>query len=244
MTNERHIPYFATSSLRKIINALKTNQKVTVLTAKSSSSVVNEIRKDDKIGFTENERVTNEVTIDYKGAGIFEDRLKTRMDEAEQHDISVSEIRIKVKVDEEIKDGIKRSWFRGDGRETDILEKISLSDMNYCYVDFENEKIDFDMNDFHVDQQSFKEFWSNINKCEVCSAPLEVHGFKHTTLNVKDIDFPWIKATLKRSQRPDIKPHVNVIASWIYQNIVKPTELGRMFNYRLGKEDQWILEGV
>lgn len=244
MTNERHIPYFATASLRKVINSLKQQDDITVLKAEARSSEEKVIRKDSKIGFKEKERTINEIMIDYSGGSIYENRVISKLEESEQHDMGISEIRIRANADKEIKKAIKQPWFRKDGRETDILEKISLADVDYCYVDFENEKVDFDWNERNVNQQTFKEYWSNINKCEVCSAPLEAHGFKHTTLNVKDIDFPWIKETLKRSQRPEIKPHVNVIASWVYQNIVKPTELGRMFNYRLGKEDQWILEGV
>ena len=244
MTNERHVPYFATASLRKLINSLNQKNDITVLKAEARSCEEEEIGKDSQIGFKEKERTINEITIDYSGGSIYKNRVISKLRESEQHDMGISKIRIRTNADEEIKKAIKQPWLRKDGRETDILEKISLVDLDHCYVDFENEKIDFDWNERKANQRTFKDYWSNINKCEVCSAPLETHGFKHTTLKTKDIDFPWIRATLKKSQRPEINPHVNVIASWIYQNIVKPTELGRMFNYRLGKEDQWILEGV
>jgi len=58
---------------------------------------------------------------------------------------------------------------------------------------------------------------------------------------------PALSKGERLSQRPEINPFINVIAKWIFHNIVKPTGLNSpngMFNYRLGKEEQWILEGV
>jgi len=245
---ERHIPYFATASLRKLINSLDSKHDITRLKAKANSSVVKELRSDEKIGFTENERTTSEAVIDFRGGAIYLDRVKTRLDEMEPHDMSIDKVRIKMEADKKLKNAIKRPWTKRNGAETKILEQLSLSGLEECYLEFENEKIDFEMDDYNVaEDKSFEKFWRELNECKVCGKPLEVHGFKHTTLNLKDMDFPWIRATLKRSQRPNINPHVNVIAKWVFHNAVKPTGFASpngMFNYRLGKEDQWILRGV
>jgi len=245
---ERHIPYFATASLRKLINSLGSNHDITRLEAKANSSVVEELRSDERIGFTENERTTNEAVIDFRGGAIHLDRVKTRLDGMEPHDMSIDRVRIKTGTNKKLRDAIKRPWMKRNGTETKVLEQLSLSDLEECYLEFENEKIDFEMDDYNVaEDKSFEEFWRELNECRVCGRPIEVHGFKHTTLNLKDINFPWIRATFKRSQRPDINPYVNVIAKWVFHKVVKPTGLASpngMFNYRLGKEDQWILKGV
>jgi len=246
---ERHVPYFATASLRKVIDSLDFRKySITRLKAKVNHSEVMGENEYTDIGMTVTERATSEVDIDYVGGGLYLNRLESRLDAIEPHDISIDEVRIRAKADDEIKEAIKRPWTKKDGTETDILEQISLDGIEKCYVDFENEKVDFDWEYYNVSEnRTFEEFWRGLNKCGVCGKPLEAHGFVHSTLKAKSIDFPWIRATLKKSQRPEINPFINVIAKWIFHNIVKPTGLNSpngMFNYRLGKEEQWILEGV
>lgn len=246
---ERHIPYLATASLRKVIDGLNFKKyDITRLKAKAKSSEVIDENEYSSVGMTITEKGTNETDIDYVGGGIRLNKLKSRLDIIEPHDISIDEIRIRAKADDEIKEAIKRTWTKHDGTETDILKQLSLEGIKKVYVDFRNEKINFDMKSRKVNEnKTFKEFWADLNKCNVCHAPLEAHGFMHTTLDVKNIDFPWIRATLAKSRRPEVNPYFNVIAKWIFHNIVKPTGLNSpsgMFTYRLGKEEQWALMGV
>lgn len=251
MSKERHVPYLATASLRKILDSLGSGCHITKLEAEAKTSDVEEKEGEgeDSIGLTVYKRTTTEAVIEYQGSPIYQDKLRTKLDEMRNDDMSVDLMRVKTKVDKKLKEHLRRPWLKGDGSETDILEQLSLDGMEHCYVVLKNKKVDFGMSDYKVDSnRTFRDFWSELNKCNVCDKPLEAHGFKHTTLNVTGIDFPWIRATLKKSQRPEVNAHKNVVASWIHQNVTKPTGLvspNGMFSYKLGTEKgKWILRGV
>ena len=67
---ERHVPYFATASLRKVIDSLDFRKySITRLKAKVNHSEVMEENEYTDIGMTVTERATSEVDIDYVGGG-------------------------------------------------------------------------------------------------------------------------------------------------------------------------------
>lgn len=241
---ERHIPYLATASLYKILENLE--QSITMLKASAEISKETEERTYDSIGLTVKDRGKTEAIIDYRGGALDKVHLKSKLRELEVHDISIDEMIVQSSSNGKLSDKIQRKWYDNSGRETEILENLTIPSDLKCYILFENEKCPENCWDsqFFVNDLSYPKWWRNNNICPVCNEPLEKHGFKHTTLNVSDVRFPWIKATVPRNKRPRINAHKNVISSWIYNKICKPTGFGRVYNYRLRKEDQWVLEGV
>ncbi|KXA97699.1 hypothetical protein AKJ37_02485 [candidate division MSBL1 archaeon SCGC-AAA259I09] len=263
MVRERFIPYLMTTSLRKIlrtlgseykITALKTNGVYTPGEAEGEEDAFREETEYSHLGMTVYERTRLETEIDYLGAGVDGDALTSMLDEWNIHDMSVKEMRVKIGSPErEFIEKVRRPWpKRSDGLRTDVLENLHIPMDSKWYIDFVNRGFEGDPSDYKVNSRNtWGEQWNSLNRCEVCEKPLQVHGFKQRSMNVRKhgIGSEYITGSIPRKKMPEINAWSggSGLPQWLHENITEPSGYASpngQYHYRLGTEDQWVLEEV
>lgn len=263
MASEKWIPYMMTTSLRKIIDSMRNHPNRVGIPVARGCVETGESTEDQsypEVGITITTESKTKVELDWYGSSLWLDRVETRLDEIEPHDMSVRFMRLRFKGSDEFVDTLKGKWDRVNpdlSKGKFEIEDGVLNPNGYFYLDLRNEKPMFDINDYDVKSDvSWREYWKSLNDCEICGAPLLAHGFNRRMLEVVGLESKEINENVRRGARPNFNAGkgkncafllYNDITSWISENIVAPTGYrspnGRLY-YRKGKEEQWVLERV
>lgn len=258
MTKMKFIPYLGTTSLRKVLNAVKTHDKnleITLAKGRTKKGDETKTGEHTEIGLTEYERSVYKAELDWYGSGLWIDRTETKLDGMVPHDLSIRKLRLRFKADEKFVEALKGEWIRiGDG------EKVTVNELppdSYFYLIMKN-KTPNPLENGKIGNQeveegvSWKEWWQQNNFCEVCGDPLQAHGFKVRTLDAAGLESRYINENVSRNQRPDfslefLNDDRTAISRWIRNNIVKPTGLASpngQKQYGKDKEEQWKLRNL
>lgn len=268
-SNEKRIPYLGTTSLRKVIKAVRShpnNIDITVITGCVEVGDRERTQHHGEVGWKVFERTITEAEIDWKGSSLWLDRVESRLDESEAHDLSVRFMRTRCKGNEKLVEALsKNKWndkktgnrvsieegkpFKYDTDSKKALTRIQIPADSYFYFDFKNRNPNFDITNTNVKSNlSWEKWWNRLNTCEVCGKPLPAHGFQHRTLDVVEIQSKEIREGMNVKKEPDFNSkdkeedsefhRRNKIVKWIKNNLVDPMGFTSPKGHKLYKKDR------
>jgi len=251
----RHVPYFATTSFRHLALELPDEIAVTRLTAETKKGERNDLESDKRLGLEIYEVTSSVVKLNYRGSGLDMLGVLEKFDSEGIHDAAIDTVRFRVDRDDELIDAVSQKWLTPSGRYIP-LDEANIPVKDSCYVDFVSKKVPAPVwEDLSIRKapegtsKTFGDFWTELNRCEVCERPLEIHGIEHRTLNAKHhgLEIPWINHTFPKEKRPLIDTFDASVAKWVFHTIIKPSGLASpsgMFGQRKDREERWVTESA
>lgn len=259
MAKKKFVPYLATTSLRKVIDSMKShplNLEITVARGYVRAGNRERTEFHTEVGWKEYENTTYEAELDWHGSGLWLDRVETRLDQSEAHDMSLKMLRVRFEGDEDLVEALKGKWPKVG--EVDLSENqeatvTGLPADSYFYLVLKNRKPGFPISQVNVKENvSWAKWWKKLNICDVCGKPLPAHNFNFRTLDVVGLESAYINDNVSRKHRPDFSSEFHYdgrtdVTSWIHQQITGPTKLASpngMKQYTREEGKQWVVESV
>lgn len=251
----RHVPYFATTSFRHLALGLPDGIGVTRLSAETKKGKRNDLESDRRLGLEIYEVTSSVVRLNYRGKGLDMLGVLEKFDSEGVHDAAIDTVRFRVDRDDELIDAVSQKWLTPSNQYMPLGE-ANIPVKGCCYVDFVSEKVPSTVwEDLSIRKApagkatTFGDFWKELNRCEVCKRPIEIHSIEHRTLNAKrrGLEIPWINHTFPKKKRPIIDTFNASVAKWVFHTIIKPSGLASptgMFGQSKDSEEKWVTESV